>query len=51
MLGNGYELTGQIDYIHPFGDDNKLELGVKRIARYTTNDYQTDFTTMINWLS
>jgi len=51
MLGNGYELTGQIDYIHPFGDDNKLELGVKRIGRYTTNDYQTDFTTMINWLS
>ena len=43
MLGSGYELTGQIDYVHPFGN-NKLELGVKKIDRRTNNDYVTDIT-------
>lgn len=52
MDGKGYELTGQIDYIHPFGNENKLELGLKRINRYTTNDYSTDLSNieLISWL-
>ena len=52
MDGSGYELTTQLDYVHPFGNDNKLELGLKRIDRYTTNDYNTDINNyaMILWL-
>ena len=42
-LGKGHEITGQIDYVHPFGDDNKLELGVKHIDRRTKMNYSTDF--------
>ena len=48
MDGSGYELTGQIDYTHPFGEDNKFEIGLKRISRYTTNDYKT---TVDNYIS
>lgn len=53
MDGNGYELTAQIDYTHPFGEDNKFEIGLKRISRYTTNDYKTtlDNSTLNNWLN
>ena len=52
MDGNGYEMTGQIDYVHPFGDENKLELGLKKINRYTTNDYSTeiDNSDLLIWL-
>tara|TARA_B100000579_G_scaffold219079_1_gene179162 strand:+ start:9694 stop:12192 length:2499 start_codon:yes stop_codon:yes gene_type:complete len=52
MDGNGYELTGQVDYVHPLGDDDKIEIGIKRINRYTTNDYYTDIDNivMLNWL-
>lgn len=42
MYGKGYELTGQVDYTHPIGNDHKIELGVKQISRYTNNDYNTD---------
>ena len=38
MYGKGYEITGQVDYIHPLSNDNKLEVGLKHIGRYTTND-------------
>ena len=24
MDGDGYEITGQIDYTHPFGNENKI---------------------------
>jgi len=52
MDGSGYELTGQIDYTHPFGEENKFEIGLKRISRYTTNDYKTtvDNSTSNTWL-
>ena len=52
MDGSGYELTGQIDYTHPFGEDNKFEIGLKRINRYTTNDYKTTVDNSISntWL-
>ena len=52
MDGSGYELTSQIDYVHPFGMSNKLELGVKRIDRYTSNNYKTDIdnTDLLTWL-
>ena len=52
MDGSGYELTGQIDYTHPFGKENKFEIGLKRISRYTTNDYKTtvDNSTSNTWL-
>ena len=53
MDGDGYELTGQIDYLHPFGDENKLELGIKSINRYTINDYVTniDNIDLLTWIS
>ena len=53
MDGEGYELTGQIDYVHPFGDDNKLEIGVKNINRYTTNDYETEINNLelLTWIT
>jgi len=52
MDGSGYEITSQIDYIHPFRSSNKLELGVKRINRVTTNDYNTqiDNIDILSWL-
>ena len=52
MYGKGYEITGQVDYIHPFSNDNKLELGFKHIGRYTTNDYETNISNvdLISWL-
>ena len=52
MYGNGYEITGQVDYVHPLSNDNKLEVGVKHIGRYTTNDYETniDNVDLISWL-
>ena len=46
-LGKGHEITGQIDYVHPFGNDNKFELGVKKIDRKTKMDYATDFSDLI----
>ena len=42
-LGKGHEITGQIDYTHPLGDDNKIEMGIKQIDRRTKMDYATDF--------
>ena len=47
-LGKGHEITGQIDYVHPFGNDNKFELGVKKIDRKTKMDYATDFSDLIS---
>jgi ferric enterobactin receptor len=38
---NGNEITIQIDYTHPFGEDNKIELGVKNVQRKTNVDYET----------
>jgi len=54
MIGKGHELTGQIDYVHPFGNDNKFEIGIKSIDRRTNNDYVTDVLNISdasNWLS
>ena len=52
MYGKGYEITGQVDYIHPLSNDNKLEVGLKHIGRYTTNDYETNISNvdLISWL-
>ena len=46
-LGKGHDITGHIDYVHPFGNDNKFELGVKQIDRRTRMDYATDFSNSI----
>ena len=53
MDGAGYELTGQIDYTHPFGDENKIELGIKSISRYMSNDYSTSLENeeLFTWLT
>ncbi|MAQ32009.1 MAG: hypothetical protein CMD26_04695 [Flavobacteriales bacterium] len=51
MLGKGFELTGQLDYIHPFGNKNKFELGLKRIERNTVNDYKTETDLEVSWLN
>ena len=51
MLGKGYELTGQLDYVHPFGNKNKFEAGLKRIERNTVNDYNTETDLQISWLN
>ena len=52
MNGDGYELTSQVDYVHPFGEENKLEIWFKRINRFTTNIYTTDISNInvISWL-
>jgi len=36
--GDNLELTGQIDYVHPVGKANKLELGVKSVIRNIDSD-------------
>ncbi len=36
--GDNIELTGQIDYVHPVGKSNKLELGVKTVVRDIDSD-------------
>ena len=32
MDGNGYELTAQIDYVHPFGEDNKFDIELSTVV-------------------
>jgi len=42
------EITGQIDYVHPMGKSNKLEVGVKSIVRHidsASNYFQFNETT------
>lgn len=36
--GKNLELTGQIDYVHPIGKSNKLEVGVKSVIRDIKSD-------------
>ena len=52
MNGNGFEVTSQVDYIHPLTNENKIEAGVKYIGRYTRNKYETsiDNYEVISWL-
>ena len=52
MNGNGFEVTSQVDYIHPLTNENKIEAGVKYIGRYTRNKYETsiDNYDVISWL-
>jgi len=36
--GDNLELTGQIDYVHPVGKSNKLEVGIKAVIRNIDSD-------------
>ena len=36
--GDNLELTGQIDYVHPIGNSNKLEVGTKAVIRNIDSD-------------
>ncbi len=40
--GNNKEYTGQIDYVHPFGEKVKLEIGTKAVIRRINSDYKFD---------
>ncbi len=40
--GDNKEYTGQIDYVHPFGEKVKLEIGSKAVIRRINSDYQFD---------
>ena len=40
--GDNAENTFQIDYVHPFSDNFKLETGVKAIIRDVTSDFRFD---------
>jgi len=46
--GTGKEYTFQLDYIHPFSQKNKIEIGGKYINRITTVDYRNIIETF-NW--
>lgn len=39
--GLNSEYTLQADYVHPFGEGNKLETGVKSVIRRIDSDYET----------
>ncbi len=36
--GDNLEITGQIDYVHPIGNSNKLEVGIKSVNRNIVSD-------------
>ncbi len=36
--GNNLEITGQVDYVHPIGKSNKLEVGAKTVQRNIDSD-------------
>ncbi len=36
--GDNLEITGQIDYVHPIGKSNKLEVGIKSVIRNIDSD-------------
>jgi len=36
--GDNIEITGQVDYVHPIGNSNKLEVGVKSVNREILSD-------------
>lgn len=36
--GNNLEITGQVDYVHPIGKANKLEVGAKTVIRNIDSD-------------
>ncbi|MBT8234477.1 MAG: TonB-dependent receptor [Saprospiraceae bacterium] len=38
--GDNLELTGQVDYVHPIGNSNKLEVGTKAVIRRIDSDSQ-----------
>ena len=52
MNGDSFELTGQVDYIQPLSNENKIEIGIKHIGRYTTSEYETtiDNYNVLSWL-
>ncbi|MEM9897710.1 MAG: outer membrane beta-barrel family protein, partial [Bacteroidota bacterium] len=37
--GTNIETTGQVDYVHPFGENIKLEVGAKTVIRRIDTDY------------
>lgn len=43
------EYNGQLDYVHPFNEDSKLEAGFKEVYRNTDKDYKSeDFNYTLN---
>ncbi len=36
------EYNGQLDYVHPFGENSKLEAGFKEVYRRTDKDYKSE---------
>ncbi len=41
--GDNLEVTAQIDYVHPIGKSNKLEIGAKTVVRNIDSDSQFSF--------
>jgi outer membrane receptor protein involved in Fe transport len=47
--GDNLEITGQVDYVHPIGKSNKLEVGAKTVQRNINSD--SDFSNFNNAIS
>ena len=41
--GDNLELTGQVDYVHPVGNSNKLEVGAKTLVRNIKSDSRFNY--------